>query len=163
VMDFASVLSDLAAQSDKTVSRETFWYDWGPKPYKALRQRPRFDLASSIDLLVQLTGGDSGSTERPVGGRWPRYPFRANQQFKRRNICTGITHKKSPVISIAKFARRDLEIRTYRLQIVDIDFPSQGVEHHISRRREASVDLYGFAFVPNAQAQRNCDVRNEPR
>jgi len=27
-MRLTSVLSDLRAQSDKTVSRETFWYDW---------------------------------------------------------------------------------------------------------------------------------------
>jgi hypothetical protein len=28
-------LSDFGSQSDKSVSRETFWYDWEPKPYKA--------------------------------------------------------------------------------------------------------------------------------
>jgi hypothetical protein len=81
-MGFASVLSDLAAQSDKTVSRETFWYDWRGKTLQGLRQRPGFYLVRSIELLVQLSRGGSGSTERPVGGRWLLYPFRSNQLSK---------------------------------------------------------------------------------
>jgi IS5 family transposase len=36
------------------VSRETFWYDWGKKPYKASDSGPLFDHVRSIDFLVQL-------------------------------------------------------------------------------------------------------------
>jgi hypothetical protein len=32
-------LSDSGAKSDKSVSRETIWYDWGRKPYKATYTR----------------------------------------------------------------------------------------------------------------------------
>jgi hypothetical protein len=54
-------LSDFALQSDKNVSRETFWSDRGPKPYKAQDSGP-----TSILYDRSLFRGGTISIERPV-------------------------------------------------------------------------------------------------
>src|SRR6202035_1745563 len=48
--------------SYQNVSRETFWYDLGQKPYKASDSRSSFNLVRSIDFLVQFQEGGDGAS-----------------------------------------------------------------------------------------------------
>ena len=47
-------LSDTSPQSDKTVSRETFWYDWQPKNAQGLIRRMALSEVGSRGNLVFL-------------------------------------------------------------------------------------------------------------
>ncbi|MGA7383507.1 MAG: hypothetical protein WBW81_02070 [Methylocella sp.] len=46
----------------QNVSRETFWYDCGQKPYKASDSGPFFDHVRLIDLLVQFEKRRGGAS-----------------------------------------------------------------------------------------------------
>jgi hypothetical protein len=54
-------------QSYQNVSRETFWYDWGQKSYKACDSGPFFDLVRSINFLVQFQEGGGGASMASPG------------------------------------------------------------------------------------------------
>jgi hypothetical protein len=56
--------------SYQNVSRETFWHDWGRKPYKASDSRSFFNLVRSINFLVQFQEGGGGALMAwPVCGK----------------------------------------------------------------------------------------------
>jgi hypothetical protein len=60
------------ARPYQNVSRETFWYDLGQKPYKAQDSGHSLQFVSSIDLSAQLREGGGGvSLAQPVAGRHP--------------------------------------------------------------------------------------------
>jgi hypothetical protein len=49
-------------ESYQNVSRETFWYDLGEKPYKASDSGPSLDDVRSIDLLAQFQEGGGAAS-----------------------------------------------------------------------------------------------------
>jgi hypothetical protein len=53
---FSQGLSDSSPQSDKTVSRETLWYDWQPKNAQGLIRRTALSEVESRGKLVFVTG-----------------------------------------------------------------------------------------------------------
>jgi hypothetical protein len=55
------LLSGFPAQSDKNVSRETLWSDWGRKSYKASDSGSFSDLVRSAKVSWQLQESGSGA------------------------------------------------------------------------------------------------------
>jgi len=103
---FCIILSDLAAQSDKSVSRETFCTIGAenltrPKTAAPLR-------SCKIDRsLVHLTWGGSGSTDGQLGS-CPGISF-VRINGSKPGIFAPELRTKNPVISMAKFACRILD------------------------------------------------------
>jgi hypothetical protein len=55
------------SQSYQNVSRETLWYDWGQKPYKASDSGFSCGLVRSANVLLHLQeGGDGAAMARHV-------------------------------------------------------------------------------------------------
>ncbi len=68
-MGETSVLSDSGAQSDKSVSRETFLSDWRAKPYKASDSGFAFKVVRLIDFFGAISGWRDEAQRRDMGER----------------------------------------------------------------------------------------------
>ena len=68
-MGETSVLSDSRAQSDQSVSPETFLSDWRAKPYKASDSGFAFKLVRSIDFFGTISGWRDEARRRDMGER----------------------------------------------------------------------------------------------
>ena len=68
-MGETSILSDSGAQSDKSVSRETFLSDWRAKPYKASDSGRIFNLVRLIDFFGAISGWRGEAQRRDMGER----------------------------------------------------------------------------------------------
>ncbi len=64
-----SVLSDSGAQSDQSVSRETFLSDWRAKPYKASDSGFALKLVRSIDFFGAISGWRGEAQRRDMDER----------------------------------------------------------------------------------------------
>jgi hypothetical protein len=90
-------LSDFAPQSDKSVSRETFWYDWDRNPYKTayMVRRRRVGSRGKLVLRARQAGRRTDSSASPPSCRGDREASGSNTKAFRATRAEKTIHRSA--------------------------------------------------------------------